>query len=152
MNKTLRTELMKSMFGFKSLMVNSHHRPKAHMNDMIILDIIAFNAKNPDKNAYFSDIQEFMQISKPGVSQLLRSIEKRGLIERKIDERDKRKFVMSITDEGKKLMCSKRKHLDTLMDEIIERLGEEDTKELIRLFNRLGDVSKELKNEDKEKE
>lgn len=145
MNEQLRIELLKSLYNFRSVRMDLYYNDKISMNDMLALNIILACKESGDESAYFSKIQDFMKISKPAVSQMLGSMEKRGLIEREIDPNDKRKFVMTITDNTKKEMNSMKKEFNTMMDEVVSQLGVDDTKEVIRLFDKMAVIAQEQK-------
>ncbi|MCI8770083.1 MAG: MarR family transcriptional regulator [Lachnospiraceae bacterium] len=80
----------------------------------------------------------------PGrMTDILNSLEKKGLIKRYRDEEDKRRVNVRITDAGKREVKEKRKYISKEYQGMFQILGEENTKELIRLLRIvLGTVKK----------
>ena len=151
-NDELMKELLKAMFKMRKVKPNFHGDCKLKMHDVLALDIIDQNEKEEDQNIYFSQIQSFMQVSKPAVSQLLASLEKRGYLKREIDVNDKRKFVMQVTSDGKKELAIVKKAVEEMIDDTVDKLGEEDTRELIRLFNKMSLIAQEQRESFEKKE
>lgn len=67
---------------------------------------------------------------------MLRSMEEKGYVERRVDEKDRRNTRVSITPDGKEAEQQVRRQMQEFITGVIERLGEERTKELIHLMNR----------------
>lgn len=84
-----------------------------------------------------SSITKDLDIPKPTTSKILNSLEERGYILRKIDRSDRRVTYISITKEG--YACIKKLHdvRDQYVIELMNKLGEHDAKELIRIIDKL---------------
>ena len=71
----------------------------------------------------------------PGrMTDILKSLEYKGLIKRSRDIEDKRRVIVSITEEGRIEAENKRKYISEEYQGLFKILGQEDTKELIRLL------------------
>ena len=71
----------------------------------------------------------------PGrMTDILKSLENKGFIKRCKDNEDRRKVNVFLTEEGKIEAKEKRKYITEEYRGLFEILGEEDTKELIRLL------------------
>ena len=71
----------------------------------------------------------------PGrMTDILNSLEKKGLIKRYRDEEDKRRVNVRITAAGKKEVQQKRNYISQEYRGLFQILGRENTKELIRLL------------------
>ena len=68
---------------------------------------------------------------------MLKSLENKGMIVRNSNLTDKRRVHVFITDTGKELVHEK--HLEGIarMEKVLEKLGEEDAKEFIRLIKKV---------------
>ena len=84
-----------------------------------------------------SDLHEQFDMSMPAVSQMLGALESEALITRNIASSDRRKITVSLTARGKKMLAASKKHMDGMMDRMLALLGEEDTRELIRIFSKV---------------
>ena len=71
----------------------------------------------------------------PGrMTDILKSLEYKGLIKRSRDIEDKRRVIVSITEKGRIEAEEKRKYISEEYQGLFRILGKEDTKELIRLL------------------
>ncbi|MDO4616617.1 MAG: winged helix DNA-binding protein [Lachnospiraceae bacterium] len=71
------------------------------------------------------------------VAAALGNLEKKGLIRRTVDEKDKRRFLISLTEKGRDFAADRKRELFTTIQRMLEFLGEEDSAELIRILKRL---------------
>ena len=147
MNKTLKDQLVRAMFRFKKTSVPSPPGINLHMGEFFTLAKIADNCLGSEGNSRFTDIHSKLHVSKPAFSQMLNSLEKKGYIQREIDQRDRRRLVTTLTPEGDKTLQAMKDHADKTITEIISRFGEENTMQLITLFNRFADISEEVERE-----
>ncbi len=147
MDKGLQKELANSIFRFRKVGQTFHQGIRLHMSEVFILHKISENEFDSKHNALMSDIQCELHITKPAISQTLNSLEKKGYINRLIDEKDRRRFILKLTPKGERTVASLKQHIDQVMEEIISRFGEENTNQLIKLFNRFADISEEVKLE-----
>lgn len=71
----------------------------------------------------------------PGrMTDILKSLEQKGLIERQRDEEDRRRVYVCVTAQGKKQAKKMRGYIKKEYQGMFRLLGQEDTKELIRLL------------------
>lgn len=81
-----------------------------------ILLMLLFKARMENQTALNpSEISSLHGTSRNTVSSLIRSLEKDGLIKRQLDENDRRRFNISLTDAGKDcVMAHMQDHFETL--------------------------------------
>lgn len=71
----------------------------------------------------------------PGrMTDILKSLESKGLIERRRDDEDRRKVNVCITEEGRTQAKEVRAHISQEYQGMFQILGKKDTEELIRLL------------------
>ena len=85
-------------------------------------------------------MQKKLNISKPAISYILNTLEKKKYITREIDAKDRRKVSISATPEGKAAAEQSKKKFDELWDEILTRFGEDNMRELLRLMRDLDEL------------
>ena len=68
-------------------------------------------------------------------------VEKKNYITREIDPKDRRKVSISATPEGKAAAEESKKKYDEMWSELLDRFGEENMRQLIRLINELDSLS-----------
>jgi homoprotocatechuate degradation regulator HpaR len=73
----------------------------------------------------------------PSLSRILRDLEGRGLIARKLVARDQRRSLLSITSKGLKLIAQVAPHSEAIYAEIARRFGARKLTELQRMLSEL---------------
>jgi len=96
-------------------------------------------------NVYQKDIERDFRISKATASELLDSLEEQQLIKRVVDEQDKRKKRLELTEPS----ISLTNRINNLIDEINEKMIQGFSKEEVLEFNQYLDrIIKNLEKED----
>lgn len=88
-----------------------------------------------------SDISDEMGITSARVAAALNSLEKKGLISRRIDADDRRRILIDLTDSGKEQV---KKHYQMILNKTIDMLrylGEEEAKNYIRIMKKMAKFS-----------
>lgn len=93
-----------------------------------------------DGAALPSEMSLAMEISSARIAAILNSLERKEMISRKIDTSDRRKVLVTITDQGKTYVFEKRKHIHRNMERILRQLGENDSNECIRILDRIIEI------------
>jgi MarR family transcriptional regulator, organic hydroperoxide resistance regulator len=94
------------------------------------------------------DLSDKLDLTTPRVASALNSLAKKGYIERNRDENDKRMVIVSITEAGKSFMMEEYNKLISMMQQTLERLGESDAKELIRIIKRIKEITNEMNDQE----
>lgn len=141
MDAQLRAEFMNAAIRFKKAGMPAPKGNPIRTGEVFVLERISENSVS------MTEIQSSLFMTKPAVSQILNSLERRGLIRREIDPSDRRRIMVTLTGSGKRFIAAKRNEMDCMLDRILDRLGEENTREFIRLLNILADISEEIKRE-----
>jgi len=84
--------------------------------------------------AWLSGMGEYLRVSKAAVSQMLGALERRGLITREPDPGNRRTIIVKLTEKGNEMISDFEREFDTYLVMLIERFGEKDTREIIRLI------------------
>ena len=108
--------------------------------EMFILNYLIFQ----DKNVLPGEISTAMNTSSARVAMALKSLESKGLIERRIDREDRRKILVSITGVGRDFVQNERQEMHNKMVDILKELGEQDTREYMRIVTRITEISKRV--------
>lgn len=83
------------------------------------------------------EIKETFHIGSGRVADILKCLEKKGLVCREHDPADKRKVLVSLTKKGQDIAYKKKKELRKRQEELISFLGEEDATDMIRIMKRV---------------
>ena len=142
MSSELREEFFTSIVHFRTLVSTFSSECEMQMNEMVILQSIAGTCcqECPCMNLDVPKIQKKLNISKPAISYILNTLEKKKYITREIDPKDRRKVSISATPEGKAAAEQSQKKFDELWDEILTRFGEDNMRQLLRLMHDLDDL------------
>lgn len=147
MDNELRDRLIHAMFRFKKVGMIFPPGLELHMGELYVMRSINGKCPCPEHNNAVSDLPKHMMISKPAISQLLNGLEKKGYINREIDKSDRRKISATLTPKGEEILGVAKDYADKMLDTVIARFGEENILQLLALFNRLTDISEEVRQE-----
>nr|WP_294492470.1 MarR family transcriptional regulator [uncultured Mediterraneibacter sp.] len=149
MSSELREQFFTSIVHFRKLESALSSECDMQMNEMVILQSIAGTCcrECPCMNLDVPKIQKKLNISKPAISYILNTLEKKNYITREIDPRDRRKVSIRATDKGRAAAEQSRKKYDELWGEILSRFGEDNMRQLLNLMHSLNDLYTSLGRE-----
>lgn len=84
-----------------------------------------------------SEISEIMRVKAPTITPVIQGLEEQGLVERRMDQTDRRVMRITITEAGREAVRDVHRELMSNMKEMIEYLGEEDSIQLAKLLTRV---------------
>ncbi len=154
MKKSLENELVQSIFRFKKLvskgfgmdLINNNNQ--LNITELMLINEISDNTLNSEGNVGISDVKEFLSVSKPAVSQMLSSLEKRGFLVRDVDKNNRRNVIVTLTDTGREVLSVELENFNIKLKKIISHLGEDDVKQMIEIVNRMILITNELNSEE----
>ena len=86
------------------------------------------------------ELSEKLNVSTARIASILNSLENKEYITRKIDDFDKRKTLVVITEKGRNLAISTKKEITNMLFKIIDEVGYDDIKEYIRILKKIRNV------------
>lgn len=110
--------------------------------------IIGFLRNNSDREIFQRDIEKRFMISGASVSEILKLMEKNGLIERKPVERDGRLKKIVLTDKAIAMHDEVKASIDSVEREIDGLITEEERAEFDRIAMKLIEKLKQRKQEE----
>ena len=81
-------------------------------------------------------IRDYLAVSKAAVSQMLSSLERRGLIARRADPANRRNLLLALTPAGETALREKDAEADRRLAQVAAMLGEEDMRQLTRIISK----------------
>ena len=131
----LANELLEKMY------LLNKGRPQRKINDgmrgeSVVLQYVIFH----DDGVLPSEISSFMNISSARTAAALNSLERKGTITRNIDPADRRRILVTLTDQGKAYAQQQREHMLSHMLVLVEKLGENDATEFVRIMGRVAEI------------
>lgn len=103
-------------------------------NERMVLFII--HNLNKDDKISLSIIRDKMKLAPSTITPIISSLEKRGFIERKIDESDRRNIYICLSNIGRRFTEKVDNELKNMLYEYIKYMGKNDTNEIIRLIKK----------------
>ena len=112
---------------------HSHRRNLRPKDDNGAGRVLKFIAA-ADGQVHPSDLCEKMKVSLPRITNILNDMETKGLIKREISPDDRRKIIVTLTDEGRKAIEERRTRNENEVRKLIELVGESDIEAYIRVL------------------
>ena len=109
---------------------------KSIRGEMAVLRLLGRETSMPTAG----DICRMTGMKTPRLAAVLKSLEKKAMIERCIDENDKRKVMVRLTQEGAAFCRSKKEEAIAHTTKILEHFGENDAQEYVRLMKKLREI------------
>ncbi|GAC1391274.1 MAG: hypothetical protein NVSMB38_11280 [Ktedonobacteraceae bacterium] len=133
------------MFGRSLMELNKafwqfHHEKMQHVltgcnpSEGRILFMIREGTKTLGREPKVSEISKLLHVTSPTVTQLIKSLEANGLVERRLDPTDRRAVGLVLTERGEKVVEKAEETFVTTFQGLIEYLGEEQSNQLVELL------------------
>jgi DNA-binding MarR family transcriptional regulator len=97
------------------------------------------------RTATTTEMSRLLHISKPAVSRMLKTFEEKNYIERITDSLNRRSVAVLLTEKGWEVLGSNKTLILGRIERIMDRIGEEDSRHLVILMQRLADVIDDVK-------
>lgn len=108
------------------------------------MQILGYIIDNENSEVYQRDLEEKVDLRRSTISDVLRRMEKNGLITRKIDSDDMRSKKILLTDSAKKLFMETNNRMNDLEKIAVKNITEEE----LKIFNNV--INKMIKNMNEE--
>lgn len=131
-------EYLETMYYMRKINSHKEIHDSVHGENFVLLFISQRGGK-----VIPSDISNEMGISTARVAAALNSLEKKGLIIRRIDAEDRRRILIDLTDSGMEQVKNHYSMVLSMVKNMLQFLGEKDAKEFIRIMKRLAEKGPE---------
>ena len=111
---------------------------------------IAFLKMNPGETKV-SDLADYLKISRPSATTLVKKLEKHGLIQRVPKPGNSKVTLLKLTSKGRRFSSYHKRYTDRLTERVNEEFTDEEKEVLYRGFCKLNDFFIESINESNEK-
>jgi len=158
-NPELKSELLHALFALKNLHfhrlgqsefgIGGVSRRKCDPTGELGLNIPEFalmkqlklrEERGENGGAWLSGMGDYLRVSKAAVSQMLGALERRDLLTREPDPGNRRTIIVNLTEKGNELINDFEREFDNYLVMLIERFGEKDTREIIRLIYKFMEI------------
>ena len=123
-----------------------HARPQKELNESMQGEafVIQYLSHN-DGSILPSEISNIMGISTARIAATLNSLERKGLVTRRIDTNDRRRILVDITLEGKALAEEQHEFMLNNLIKLLSLLDDNDAKEYVRITGKLAELASQHK-------
>lgn len=141
MEKDLGAEFIALAHRFKRLNMEGLFTDLSR-GEFFLLQMIHSGCLEQEKTegVYVSRIAAHMKVTPSAISRMLKGLEERAFIERKVDKNDRRNTYVCLTSEGEQMRKKIEVQMNDFTRNVLEAMGEEEAKLLVTLFNRMIDV------------
>jgi DNA-binding MarR family transcriptional regulator len=132
----------KAVIAFNEIMSNSERNMleninRANKGELFVLHFLSMR----NTATLPSELSSALHASTARISALLRSLEKKGQIERDIDKSNRRNILVTITEAGYERVNTEMKEMQKSMRQVFTDMGETDAVEFIRLSKRFFELT-----------
>jgi DNA-binding MarR family transcriptional regulator len=137
MKNELHNELLRSFFVLRKFTHTFRPVTLPKEDEMNLASFaLLFYIKEHSGDLSCEKIRNELSVTKPAVSQMLASLEKKGFLTREINKENRRCIVLSLTEKGIRFIEKTEKETEKRLAGIISRFGKNETRSLITLINR----------------
>lgn len=115
-------------------------------NAMMLLMFLHHNLPHDAPGIQPSELGEILGLTRPTITSLVNTLEEHGFVERINDDEDRRVVFVKPTTQGEDLVHQSKAVFLQNISEILDYLGTEDGKEIVRIMGRIREFFEEKKN------
>lgn len=142
--RQLHTELVKTIRRMRRIKLSVLTEHVIYSEYVALSHISLYVEENPGSpGIYVSELAERMETATSAVSRMLNSIEKKGLITRTVDLKNRRNTYVCLTPGGRQILADSARGMEDLWKRLLDRMGNEDAYKLIELWNKLAGIMEE---------
>lgn len=98
-------------------------------------EVLSFVLEN--QSPTMKDISQYLNITPPSATTIIESMQKKGLIKRISEPKDRRSIKIILTTKGKDFLTKTHKAKFQVLKKLIAKLEDSEQKEFIRLLNKI---------------
>lgn len=141
MEKDIQNQLFDCLTNLRQSKFNSNYSKSMVGEGQILLYLTIENGLTP------GILSEITALGTGRIANILKTMEEKGYVIRKKDEKDKRKVYVYVTEKGKIWHEKNKRKLDEEVKNLLNYLGKEDSLELIRILNKIVDFNNQNTNQ-----
>jgi DNA-binding MarR family transcriptional regulator len=131
--QTNKSNLLELMLGFRRK-INESTKESSLKKELTISQFETLWFIGFLGNKSMESIADFLRITPPSATSMINKMEKRGLVSRKRDMKDKRIVYISLTASTKNHLKLMRKNKEKVLGNIVSKLSQDDKKHLERII------------------
>jgi DNA-binding MarR family transcriptional regulator len=99
------------------------------------LRVLFYLSLHRQREVYPSLLSEKLHVSRPRITAALAALRAKGYVSTRVSEKDRRRMQVQITESGAAYLRSKQEKVEEYFNRLVEGLGEENVRDLIRLIH-----------------
>lgn len=132
-----------AMHQFHKLPLGELFPDMTKMEAMTLLKIECHNRQKGENTLTITELAEKMDVKAPAISRTLKTLEDKRLVERKVNQADRRNTHVKLTEFGKKTLAEYENIMDDFARAIVRRMNRENLERLVVYLNELYRISNE---------
>ena len=141
MNSQLATQLLECFENFNTERVLDRLKLSYKGENIILFFLMELGGRGTP-----GELCEKVDFSAARLSAIIKSLENKGYVEKIVNEKDKRSSIVAITSDGFMYYMTLRRQIFENALTIIDQLGEDDVKELLRIIGRLSEITNSMED------
>nr|WP_237703295.1 winged helix DNA-binding protein [Paenibacillus larvae] len=131
------SRLMQAFVQFNRASWHSHSVEGSKRSEMMLMFCLRRGVEPGSSGMMVSEISHILRVTSPTVTQLIKGLENKGLVERNMDKTDRRAVRVKLTEQGMEVTRKAREKFANNFKELVDYLGEEDSEQLAVLLNKV---------------
>lgn len=127
-------DLMEAFSRFKRFHWNSTPIEGLKHSEIVVLFVLKHEVIPGTQGLKVSEISSILQVTSPSITQLVKSLESAGYVERNADPDDRRAVRIKLTDQGENLVNKAKEDFNASFARLVEHLGLEKSNQLAGLL------------------
>lgn len=147
-------EIVNELLGVLQQIKRGHHgtMPKIPIRKsemFTLMNIGTLMKKYPD-GVKLGSLSRALNLAPPTVTPMINTLEENGFIERVGSKEDRRVVYIRLTEMGQTFLDEKENHFKSNVTQLVNYLGEEDSKAFIRIVRKSAEFFNQMTNENEE--
>jgi DNA-binding MarR family transcriptional regulator len=119
-----------------------HNYEDMNYNEIVVCSLILQSKSNnqAEPRIQVKELSDKMKISRPFANKIINGLEDKGLIERVRVQGDRKSVYICLTNKAHEIYKNEKEKITSFANEIVSKLGSEDTKLLIDLLTKLNKI------------
>ncbi|MDF2870479.1 MAG: MarR family transcriptional regulator [Anaerocolumna sp.] len=151
---TISHEFITTLNKVRKLMGRLHGNRSLYPAEFMMLGAIHHGkhceenkAETNEPGVRVGELSKMVHSTKSATSKMLKALEEKGYVTRITDTKDRRVVYICLTDRGHEIIQESISQLRIFTDNTIQKMGEDDTRSLIEMLNKLYDAMVEVLGE-----
>lgn len=119
-----------------------YKRIDTKLSDADIMVLFCVDFCDTNQKVKLSDVARTLRVTLPAVTHKVSDLVEKGYIRKETSKKDLRVTFIRLTEEGKAYVEAIRDQYYRPLMKLVDHLGESDTKELLRILDRIDDLGK----------